>query len=83
MLIVMAGYQYAPSPCFEDHNKLKLESGIFHQYISTEKYQSLVDVNVMIINMIPKLGYNFTFMFWIWIPLMTVIYYNIFDILTF
>ena len=74
MLIFTACYQYAPPWCFEDHKKLKMESEISHQYISTDKDIRLVDVKIISINIIQKLGYIFPFKFWIWIPVMVVIY---------
>ena len=64
-----------PPPCFDDQKELKMEIGISRQYISTDKYQSLVEVNIMILNMIHKLGYTFLFKFWSWIPLTAVIYH--------
>ena len=72
LFIVVSCYQYAPPSHSEEKNKLKMENVISRQYISKEKDQELVEVEILIINTIQKLGYIFTFKFCIWIPLTAV-----------
>ena len=72
LLIFLSCYQYAPPQHYEEKKKLKIEGVISRQYISKDKDQGLVEVRILIINMIQKLGYIFPFNFWIWIPLMAV-----------
>ena len=67
-----------PPPCFEDQKKLKMESGISHNYISTDKDTRLFGLKIININMIQKLGYIFTSNFWIWIPFTVLISDDIF-----
>ena len=66
----------ASPPNYKKKKKLKMKSVIFHQYISKRKDKRLVEVKIIILNVIQKLGYIFPLKFWSWIPLTAVIYDN-------
>ena len=47
-------YWYTFSPCFEEQKKIKTECGISTSIYIPEKYQRLVEMNIIILNMMQK-----------------------------